>query len=222
MAHGKRDAALCRAVELGDDDAVERKRVVELARLLQAVLAGRRIDDEHGVDRQLRALAHDVHNLLELAHKVGRGVQATRGVDEHQIRARFLRTLDRGVADARRIAPPFALDNLDISTVRPDLELFDRSSAEGVGAAQDNVAARIGGFLGKLADGRRLARAVDAHEEHERGIAAEDLFPALGKRARDLLVQHIEHSVGVGKRLARRLVAQVLHDGTRRRSADIA
>ena len=75
VAHGKRDAALRRAVELGDDDAVKRKRIVELARLLQAVLAGRRIDDEHGIDRQLRALAHDVHDFLELAHKVGRRVQ---------------------------------------------------------------------------------------------------------------------------------------------------
>ena len=149
-------------------------------------------------------------------------MQATCGVDEHQICARFLRTLDRGVAHARRVAPPFALDNLDIGTARPDLELLDRSSAESVGAAQDNVAARIGGLLGKLAHSRRLARAVDAHEEHKRRLAAEDLFPALGERARDLLVQHIEHSVGVGKRLARRLVAQVLHDGARRRGADIA
>ena len=31
VAHGKRDAALRRTVELGDDDAVEGKRVVELA-----------------------------------------------------------------------------------------------------------------------------------------------------------------------------------------------
>ena len=185
-------------------------------------MAGRRIDDEHGVDWQLRTLAHDVHNLLELAHKVGRGVQATCGVNKHKIRARFLRTLDRGVAHARRVAPPLALDNLDIGTARPDLKLLDRSSAEGVCAAQDDVAARIGGLLGKLANGRRLARAVDAHEKHKRGLAAEDLLPALGERARDLLVQHIEHSVGVGKRLARRLVAQVLHDGTRRRGADIA
>ena len=83
VAHGKRDAALRRAVELGDDDAVKRKRIVELARLLQAVLAGRRIDDEHGLDRQLRALAHDVHDFLELAHEVGRRVQAACSVDEH-------------------------------------------------------------------------------------------------------------------------------------------
>ena len=222
VAHGKRDAALRRAVELGDDDAVKRKRIVELARLLQAVLAGRRIDDEHGVDRQLRALAHDVHDLLELAHKVGRGVQATCSVNEHQIRTRFLRALDCGITHARGVTSPLTLDHFDIGAASPDLELLDRGGAEGVGAAQDNVAARIGGFLGKLADGRRLARAVDAHEEHERGVAAEDLFPTIGERARNLLVQHIEHGIGIGKRLARRLVAQVLHDGARCRSADIA
>ena len=149
-------------------------------------------------------------------------MQAACSVNEHQIRTRFLRTLDRGITHTRGVTSPLTLDHFDIGAASPDLELLDRGSAEGVGAAQDNVAARIGGFLGKLADGRRLARAVDAHEEHERGVAAEDLFPALGERARNLLVQHIEHGIGVGKRLARRLVAQVLHDGARCRSADIA
>ena len=149
-------------------------------------------------------------------------MQAACSVDEHQIRARFLRALDRGIAHARRVASPLAFNHFDIGTARPDLELLDCGGAEGVGAAQDNVAARIGGFLGKLADGRRLARAVDAHEEHKRRVAAEDLFPALGERARNLLVEHIKHGIGVGKRLARRLVAQVLDNGTRRRGADIA
>ena len=143
------------------------------------------------------------------------GFYSTKGAGLDEVRLAYVLCCDE-------LRKALVLDHFDIGAASPDLELLDRGGSEGIGAAQDNVAARIGGLLGKLSDGRRLARAVDAHEEHERGVAAEDLFPTIGERVRNLLVQHIKHGIGVGKRLARRLVAQVLHDGARCRSADIA
>lgn len=50
MSDRHRDAALCSAIELGDDDAIEVERLVELTCLLKAVLPRGRIDDEHGID----------------------------------------------------------------------------------------------------------------------------------------------------------------------------
>ena len=41
------------------------------------------------------------------------------------------------------------------------------------------------------------------------------------ERIGDLVVEHVEHGIGIGKRLARGLVAQVLNDVARRRAADI-
>ena len=222
VADGKRDAALGRAVELRDDKRVQLELAVELARLLQAVLTGGGVDDEHGVDRQLRALAHHVDHLRQLAHEVCRGVQATGGVDEHQVGIFGLGALDGVVAHACRIGAALARDHLHVGALRPHLELLDGGGAERVGAAQDDLAASVVRFLGKLAHRGGLARAVDADEQHARRVAAEDLLAAFGEGVGNLVVEHVEHGIGVGKRLARGLVAQVLHDVACRRSADVS
>ena len=218
---GERDAAFRRAVELGDDERVQIERAVELACLLQAVLAGRRVDDEHRVDGQARALARDVDDLLQLAHEVGRRVQAAGRVDEDQIRPDGLGALDRVVAHARRIGAALARDHLDVGAARPDLELLDGGGAERVGRAQDHRAARVGRLLGDLADRGGLAGAVDADEQDERLLAAEDVLPSRREGLGDVLAQQVEHRIGVGKRLAPRGVAQTLDDVGGRHAADI-
>ena len=70
MSDRHRDATLCSAIELGDDDAIEVECLVELTCLLKAVLPRGRIDDEHGIDRQLRTTAHHFNHFGELAHQI--------------------------------------------------------------------------------------------------------------------------------------------------------
>ena len=221
VAHGQRDAAFGRAIELRDDKGVQIQRAVELAGLLQAVLARGGVDDEHRVHRQLRALAHHVHYFLQLAHEVGGGVQAPGRVDEHELGTGRFGALQRVVAHARRIGSALAGDHLHSGAARPHLKLLDGGGAEGVGRAQDDRATRIGFRLGELAHGGGLARAVDAHEQHHGLIAAEDVGPGLREGTGDLVVQEVEHRIGVGQRLTGGLVAQVLHDVAGRRPAHI-
>ena len=147
MADGKRDAALGRAVELRDDERVQLELAVELARLLKAVLTGGGVDDEYGVDGQLRALAHHVDHLRQLAHEVRRGMQAAGRVDEYQIGVFGLGALDGVVAHACRVGAAFARDHLHVGSARPYLELLDGGGAERVGAAQDDLAAGVVRFL---------------------------------------------------------------------------
>ena len=127
----------------------------------------------------------------------------------------------RVVAHACRVGAALARDHLHVGAARPHLQLLDGGGAERVGAAQDDLAASVVRFLGKLAHRGGLARAVDAHEQHARRVAAEDLLAAFGERVGDLVVEHVEHGIGIGKRLARGLVAQVLDDVARRRAADV-
>ena len=75
------------------------------------------------------------------------------------------------------------------------------------------MASGIGRLFGDLAHRRSLARAVDPHEQNDGGILVEHPLAALGERVGDLVVEQIEHGIRVGKRLARRLIPQIFHDG---------
>ena len=221
MGHGQGDAALGGAVELRDDDAIQIERAVELARLRKAVLAGGGVGDQHGVHRQLRTLAHHVHHFLQLAHEVGRRVKAPRRVDEHEVGAAALGALDGVVAHAGRIAAALAGDHLDVRALRPHFQLLDGRRAERVGAAEDDRATCVGRLLRQLAHRGGLAGTVDAHEQHERGLTAQHVLAAFRERGGDLVVQQVEHGVGVGQRLARGLIAQTLHDLGGRSASDV-
>ena len=135
VGNGQCNAALGRAIELRHDQSVELERLVELTRLLQTVLPRRRVDDEKGRHGNLRALADDVDDLLELAHKIVGSVQPAGGVDQDEICVILLGALDRLVAHARRIAAAFARDDIDAGALRPHLKLFNGGSAERVGTA---------------------------------------------------------------------------------------
>ncbi len=222
MGYSQRDAPLCGAIQLGDDERVQVEGSVELAGLGQAVLASGGVYDQHRVHGRVRALAHDAHHLLQLAHEVVGGVQAPGGVDEHQVGPGGLGALDGVVADAGRIAAALAGDHLDPGAAGPHLQLLDGRGAERVGRAQQHMAARVGRLLGYLAHGGGLAGAVDAHEQHDGLLAAEHVLAALSEGGCYLAVQGVEHGVGVGQRLARGLVAQVLHDAEGRLAAYVA
>ena len=121
MGNGDGDAALGGPVELGDDDSVQVEGVVELLRLRQAVLPGRGVDDEDDRDGRGGAAAGDAHDLRELAHKLGRAVQAPGRVHEHELGPLPLGTLDHVVADACRVGAALARHDLGARALAPDL-----------------------------------------------------------------------------------------------------
>ena len=221
VAHGQRDAALRGAIELGYNHAVQIERFIEHARLRQAILAGGRVNHEHGVHGRLRALAHHIHDLLQLAHKVVRRMQASRRVNEHQIAAIGLGAFDGVVAHACRVASALSFHDGNVRAAGPFFELLDSRSAERVGGTQNNLAAGIGAFLGELADCGGFAGAVNADEQNACGIAAKRIGLGGGKRACKLIIQAIEHSIGIGQRLARGFVAKVFDNLRRCRTAHV-
>src|SRR5689334_22906826 len=81
-----RDAALRAAVELRQRNAGHADRLAEETRLLQAVLPGRRVDDEQRLMRGALQLPLDhAADLRELLHEVQLRVQAARGVDDDDV-----------------------------------------------------------------------------------------------------------------------------------------
>ena len=92
---GEHDAALGRAVELGEHHARHLDRLGELPRLGQAVLPGRGVDDEqHLAHVPGRPVGHPPH-LAQLLHQVDLGVEATGGVGQHEVVLRAPRPAGR-------------------------------------------------------------------------------------------------------------------------------
>ena len=82
------DAALGRAVELRQHDAVGAARRHELARLHEAVLADGRVEHEqHFVRRARHVAADDAADLVELGHEIRARVQPAGGVDDDDVAA---------------------------------------------------------------------------------------------------------------------------------------
>ena len=221
MGNGQGNTALRRAVELGDDHAVKIKSLVELARLIQTVLACGSVNDQHIVDRHVRALAHHIDNLLKLAHEVGGGMKPAGGVDENLVGAQLLGARDGVVAYAGRVGPAFARAHLDISALSPNLKLLDGSSAERVGTAQNHGFPAVVELLGDFPARSGFARTIDAHEKDDARIAVEDAFAAFDEQLGDLVVQKIENRIGVGQRLHGCLIAQILDDASSNTAAHI-
>ena len=93
VGDGDGDAALRRAVQLRQRDAGHADRVAEESRLLQAVLAGGRVDDQQGLVRRARqALLDHAAHLGELLHQVRLRVQSAGRVDDHDVAAPGSRT----------------------------------------------------------------------------------------------------------------------------------
>ena len=156
------------AVELGQHDAGDVDDLGEHARLLQPVLAGRRVEHEqHLVDRRL--LLDDALDLAELVHQPGLGVQPAGGVDEHDV-------------DRRRRSPPCTASNATLAgsapsaprTVRaptrsPQVCSWSAAAARNVSAAPSRTRPAVGHeHPRELAGGGGLAGAVDADDQHHR------------------------------------------------------
>ena len=84
--NGEHDAALGRAVQLGQNNAGYTESFVEQAGLLQGVLPLAGVEDEQYFVRSARIdPAHHALHLLQLLHQVGLRMQSARGVGEQHI-----------------------------------------------------------------------------------------------------------------------------------------
>ena len=138
VGDGHGDAAFGRAIELGEDDAVDAGDRHELARLREAVLADGRVEHEQDLVRRAFDLARgDPANLVELGHQVDARVQPPRGVDQENITVPRLARGNSIEHDRRRVGARSRADEVDAGARRPDLELLDRGSAKRIGRADE-------------------------------------------------------------------------------------
>ena len=98
--------------------------------------------------------------------------------------------------DGRRIRAAGRAHEVGLRALGPGLELLGRGGAERVGGADHDARAGLVQLVGELADRRRLAGAVDAHDEDHGGLGAqveraalERLRQPLGDDALQLVAQ---------------------------------
>ena len=171
----QRDAALGRAVELGEDDAGDVDGLAEQLGLADAVLARGGVDGHQRLVRRVgHLLGDDAADLGQLGHQVGLGVQAAGGVDDHDVDALLAAAGDGVERDGAGVRALGAAHELAAGALGPALELLDGGGAEGVGGGdQDALAERLLQVPGELADRRRLAGAVDADDEDHGRVGAQ-------------------------------------------------
>src|SRR3954471_7707853 len=166
---GDDDAALGRAVELGQHDPRDVDGLREDLRLLEAVLAGGGVEDEeHLVD--LALLLDDALDLAELVHQADLVVQAAGGVDDDDVDLLLDARLDGVKRHGSRVgAVLVGAHGGDADPGTPRLELVGGGGTEGVGGTEEHLAVLGHEDAGELPDGRRLAGAVDPDDEDDRG-----------------------------------------------------
>ena len=180
-------------------------RLAEHLDLGKGILAGRRVEDEEDIVRRFGVeAAEDAADLGQFVHQVGFVLQPPGGVDDQHVLAGRGRLLDAVEHDPGGIAAFLAGDDRRADAVAPDLQLLDRGGAEGVAGGEQHAIILLLQPMAELADGGRLARAVDAdHQDHVRtreardfqwlGDRREDLFDLFGKdRAEPALIEPLE------------------------------
>ena len=169
---GDDDATLGGAVELGENNAGRAGALGELARLLEAVLPGRGVNNQqHLMGRPRHFAAGDAAHLVELGHQVVFGVEPSGGVDDDEIVVALLGGSQRVENDGGRIGAGFLHDDLNPQASRPDFQLLVRCRPKGVGCTKQGAAALLTEVVRKLGDGRRLADSVHADDEDDLRLA---------------------------------------------------
>ncbi len=131
-------------------------------------------------------------------------MQPAGGVDEHDVALARLARRERVEHDRRRIRAGPRPDDVDAGAGRPDLQLLDRRGAERVGGADQR---RLAGVLEQprqLADGRRLAGAVDADDHDDvRPLAVADRRLGAAQDPPDFLLDERPQRLARGRACAR-------------------
>ena len=160
------------AVELREDEAVDREPPVELGGGLHRVLADHRVADEEDVLGRDRLL-----DLLELGHELLVDREPAGGVEDRRRRLLPLRGLERAAAhlgrrDARLV------EHRDAELLAEHLELLDGGGPVDVGGDEERLLALLEEQVRELAGGGRLTGALEA-DHHDAGRP-----PALRSAAR--------------------------------------
>ena len=146
-------AAFGRAVEFGDGERSDLRRLRELPGLLESVLSGRAVQHEHHLVRRAGDhLAHDVADFGQLVHQVDLVVQTARRVDQHHVGAVGLGRGQRVERHRCRVGTHLLTDHRGSRTVGPDLELVDGGGAERVGGADPDLLSGFGELGREFAD----------------------------------------------------------------------
>ena len=168
LLQAHRRAATRIAVHLREDDARERQALVEGLGGLHRVLAG------HGIDHQdlvvglggRRDLGHLVHE--QLVH-----VQPARGIEDDHVAA-----VGRGLRHARLTNPgrrsPLQVKDRDVQRSTQHAQLLHRGGALHIrGDHHRALAVPVPQVLGELRTGGRLASALEAGHQNDRGPSSQ-------------------------------------------------
>ena len=157
----QRGAAAGVAVELGEDDAVERERLVERLGRGDRVLAGHGVDDEERVVRVDR-----LGDAADLVHQLVVDGQAAGGVDDDDVATDACGPRRRPCAHASTGIGRLAEDR-HVDLAAEGAQLLDGGGALEVGADQQRVAALLLEPAGQLGRVGGLARALEAGHQHD-------------------------------------------------------
>ena len=161
---------------------------------------------------------HHPDDLLKFAHELRAVLQSPGGVHEHDVDVELAGARQRVEGEACRVGALVALDERGQRAPRPDAQLLDRGGAKGVARREQDRLAFGPEFGGELADGRRLARAVDADDEdHERALRGIDHQRAGDrlKRAFDLVREDLFHFIRIDAALVAPVADRVANAGRR-------
>ena len=136
-------------------------------------------------------------------------MQAAGRIDDQQVGLAGLRLLNAVEHHRRRVSALRVAHNRHLRAIRPDLQLIARRRAERICRRQHDAVARILEAHCQLADGRRLAHAVHADDQHHHRP-----FERLTRHAHDLLKDILEdfaRLLRVGDPLARHARFELLN-----------
>ena len=190
VADADHHAAFGRAVELGDGERSDLRRLRELPCLFKGILSRGTVEHQHHLVRGPRDdLAHDVADFGQFVHQVDFVVQAACRVDQHHVGAVGLGRRQRVERHRCRVGTHLLTDHRRPGAVGPNFELVDGCGAERIGGADPDFQSGLGQLCRELADGGGLARAVDADDHHHVGFALPGVEPEMLLRAVRLLHQ---------------------------------
>ena len=166
--NGYGDAALGGTVELGQDEFVNTGGFFEYLCLLERVLTGGRVYNKDAAVRSAGMFAgDDLPDFVELVHQVAFGVQTPGGINKQNIILIPDGYIHRFPCHGGGIGILSFGVEAGTRAFRPNAELLHGGGPEGVGGGKEDFFALHAGAVGELGDGRGLAHAVDADDQHD-------------------------------------------------------
>ena len=198
LLHGESRAAPGVPIQLGQDDAVHADLLVEFPGDVDGLLAGHRVDHQHGVvDRDLLA------DLLELREHRLVNLEAPGGVEDDDVAIEPPCLLQPALAEIGGLALAVGHGDRDLVVLAQLLQLLGRRRTLGVGRHEERAMSVPPGGERELGAGGGLAAALEADEHHHGGrlrlVAQLALLPA--QQRHQLLVDDLHDLLAGSERL---------------------